>query len=192
MRGFTLIELLVVITIIVTTGVLLLPRLGQFQDTQDLENGAEKVLSSLKQTQSNAVSGASCGDQFSPTLKAIDWRIIFQASSVVVEPSCTGVNPVNLPRSSQSLESGVTVSRVNFDNGVRSSDPVDLSAAPDGRAGSTASFSNIAGVITFQDSAGLPVLNYKRMIAVLQVSGRPDKIGVFIEQGGLLYTGAVR
>ena len=191
-KGFTLVELLVVITIIVITGVIALPRLGEFRDNQDLESGAEKILSAIKQTQSNATSGSSCGDQFNPTRKAVDWRIRFLATSVVVEPNCGCDAALNIPRTTETLTSGVSIVRVNFDNGVRGAAVVDLTGAPNGQVGSLTSFSNIAGAINFKDYQSLDVLNYKRMIVVLQSSGRPELVGVFVEKGGLLYTGAVR
>lgn len=186
--GFSLVELMVVITIIITSGILVLPRLTQFRASSEIQEQASKILSVVKQAQTNAQSGAQCGDQFSPEGLTVSWKLIVTTNSYTIEPVCSTGSA--LPSASYTLNPGVTISKIALDNGNRSPDPVDVSSAPDGGSGSRVEFKNISGVITFYDGLNLEVLNYKRLIIVIASSN--SKSGVFIEKGGLVYTGAVR
>lgn len=186
--GFTLIELMVVITIIITSGVLVLPRLAQFRASSEIEEEASRMLASVKQAQTNAISGAQCGEQFTPTFKAVNWKFISGSTNYSVEPTCT--QGFGAPVSTFNLKAGVTVSKIAYDNGTRSNAAVDVTSMPNGGPGSYVSFKNISGAANFVDGSALNVLNYNRMIVVLQSSS--SRAGVFIEKGGLIYTGAVR
>lgn len=186
--GFTLVELMVVITIIISSGIIVLPRLTQFRASSEIEEEARRVMSVVKQTRTNAQSGAQCGDQFSPANKAISWKFITTTNSYSIEPSCTEGS--STPATTTTLKTGVTVAKVAYDNVTRSPTPLDVAGLPNGGSGSRAEFSNISGSTTFYDGSGLEVLNYKRMIVVIQSSA--NKTGVFIEKGGLIYTGAIQ
>jgi len=74
-QGFTLIELMVVITIMITSGIVVLPKLTQFRNSSEVEEEVSRMLSAVKQAQSNAFVGAQCGDQFAPAFKSISWNL---------------------------------------------------------------------------------------------------------------------
>ena len=187
-RGFTLIELMVVITIMITSGIVVLPKLTQFRNSSEVEEEVSRMLSAVKQAQSNAFVGAQCGDQFAPAFKSISWKFTANTQNYLVEPNCS--QGTGVPMTNFNLKTRVTVSKVLFDSKTRSPDPLDITSLPSGGSGSRVEFSNISGAVKFIDGSGLDVLNYQRMIIILQSASA--KSGLFIEKGGLLYTGAIK
>lgn len=178
-RGFTIIELLVVIAIITLVSSFMVPKFLQFKDSEDLADNAAKMQSSIKLTQANALSSYNCGDQFNPTQKTIDWRMNINAGSYTIIPNCPNGN--NTPTSTTSFPSDIYTCNIIFDDGGN----VTLPASCDSSINSTVTFDALTGKVNF-----LGVVNHNRMVVVLTSKITNTKFGIFVEKGGLIYSGA--
>lgn len=180
-KGFTLIELLVVMAITILVGTLMVPKFLQFKDFQDLQDAASKMQTAIKLTQANAFSSYNCGDSFNPAQKTTDWRINVSQTSYKVLPNCPDGN--NTPAVTTDLPAGLLVCNVVYDDGG----VVSLPSNCDTSVNAVTSFDNLTGKVGF-----IGVVNRNRMVIVLSSKATNTKFGVFVEHGGLIYTGAVQ
>lgn len=182
-KGFTLIELLVVVAITVTSGFVLLPKLVDYKVNQDLDDQGQKIQSFIKQAQNYSLSGYQCGDYYAPNQKAIDWHLVFFQTSFYIEPECA--NHVNIPKTLYNLPGDLIITQIYFD------DPSVVGSTQNGGFGSKISFSNITAQVSFRDQDGIFVVNKPRMVLVVKSKTSNSQVNIFMDKGGLIYTGSL-
>lgn len=103
--GFTLLEILIAISIVSVISALTIPNLRNFNEEQVLKNDASRLVTVLRQAQSNTQARVNC----EPTKESAGWRVNF--------PSSTTFNLIAIcasDLSTRSISSNTTTSNITL------------------------------------------------------------------------------